>query len=392
MRLSVVLLLMSSLLLGCSNSANKDDKPNELLPLNKQVLAQKRWRATVGSGLGKVYRVMPPAIDSSSVYASDYRGRVFAFDKDSGKQRWRKSLRMALAAGVSARGDQVLVASLDGDIVALNKSTGEINWQVNVTSEILAPPQTNGPVVVVQTNDGKLLGLDSKDGKTLWTYSTQLPVLTLRGTAAPQVLGPNVVAGFANGKIAALSAVDGTLYWERRVARPQGRSDIERVVDIDGTPIVDGSTIYTTSYNGTLSALSPRGQILWSQPTSSHNSPLVIDGTVFVTSAEGRVEAFDARTGRFLWENIALFGRKLSAPQNLSGFLVTADYQGYVHIFDPEVGVVLERIRIDRKGIRSPMVADGTHLYVLGNDGKLASIAVYLGVLQATPTKPEKDS
>ena len=59
-------------------------------------------------------------------------------------------------------------------------------------------------------------------------------------------------------------------------------------------------------------------------------------------------------------------------------FLAVADYEGYVHIVDPEAGVILAQKRIDSDGVRSPMIADGSYLYVLGNDGKLAAVSAHL--------------
>ncbi len=378
----VSLLVILSLSVGaCSYlglGKKKGVRPNPLTPLTQRVDIQSRWKVKVGSGLSKLYRVIPPVIDNDTVYANDYKGRVFAFDRETGKRKWRFNSKTEVAAGVGLGGDLVLLGSLNGDVIAIDKDTGKEQWRTDINSEILAAPQNNGAVVVVQTNDGKLVGIDAKNGETIWTYSAQLPSLTLRGTAVPTLLGPNVITGFANGKLIALSAVDGTLYWERRVASPQGRSDIERVVDIDGSPVLANKTIYTTSYNGTLSAISPRGDVLWSQESSSYSGPLVIGNRVFVTNEQGFVRAYSAKTGTLLWESKILEGRKLAAPQSLAGFVVTADYKGYVHIFDTESGGLLDRFRIDKRGVRSPMVSDGTYLYVLGNDGVLASVAVYL--------------
>ncbi|MGH1438741.1 MAG: outer membrane protein assembly factor BamB [Cellvibrionaceae bacterium] len=377
--LSYVFVFATALVLvGCSWFGDKKKQPNELTDITQRVDIQRRWEADVGSGLSDLYRLMPPTLDQQAVYANDYKGRVYAFDRESGKRLWKQDLDLDVASGLGLDDNVVLIASLDGDIVALDKDSGAEQWRANVTSEVLAPPQSNGSVVVVQTNDGKLLGLDAKSGESLWSYTSQLPILTLRGTATPQVFGPNVITGFANGKLLALSAVDGTPYWERRIARPQGKSDIERVVDIDGSPVISGQLIYATSYNGTLSALTPRGDIVWSQSNSSYSSPVVIGNSVIVSTAEGWMKAFNAETGLLLWETKLLSGRKLAAPQNLAGFAVTADYEGYVHVFDTDSGAILDRFRIDSDGVRSPMVTDGSYLYVLGNDGVLASIAVYL--------------
>ncbi|MBX2809187.1 MAG: outer membrane protein assembly factor BamB [Cellvibrionaceae bacterium] len=370
-----LLVLLLGFLGACATDA---PLPNELTALDDKITIRQHWQQQVGVGTGPVYRLMSPVLDGNRLYASDKDGQVYAFDKTRGDVQWRQPLNLDLAAGVSVAADLVLLASLEGEVVALDKQTGEVRWQVNLTGEILAPPQSNGEVVVVQTNDGRLLGLSARSGETLWTYSTNLPLLTLRGTATPVLFGNNLITGFANGRLAAFAAADGTLYWERRIARPQGRTDIERVVDIDGSPVLAGKLIYTTSYNGNLSAIASNGDILWSQPASSSVSPVVINGRVIVSTTEGWLRAYDARDGLLLWENTLLSRRQLSAPQNLAGFTVVADYQGYVHVVDTETGVILGRFQVDSAGVRSPMVSAGHHLYVLGNDGVLSSLSVHL--------------
>lgn len=368
-------LLLILLLSACSNDVVR---PNELAPLVGKVAINKNWQQQVGQGLGNTYRVMSPVRVDDAIYANDIAGNVFAYNAASGKQLWQQSLGFDSAAGVGVDSQSVFVSSLNGDVVMLNTDDGSEQWRANIGSEILAPPQSNGSVVVVQANDGKLVGLDAKTGEQLWDFSVTLPILTLRGTATPLVFGDNLVTGFANGKLMAFSASDGTLFWERRIARPQGRSDIERVVDIDGQTIIARRVLYTTSYNGTLSALSPNGTILWSQQTSSYSSPVVINGRVFVATQEGVMRAFDAKSGAPLWENSSLFLRKLSAPQNLNGFVVVADYEGYVHIFDSETGAIIAREQIDSAGVRSPMLTANNTLYILGNNGVLAALEVRL--------------
>jgi len=371
--LPVLLLLL--LLSSCSSDIVR---PNELSPLVGKVSIKKNWQQQVGQGLGSTYRVMPPVRAGDAVYANDIAGNVFAFDANSGDLLWKQVLGFDTAAGVGVGDGAVLVASLEGDVVQLNADTGEVLWRTNISSEILAPPQTNGVVAVVQTNDGKLVGFDAKSGEQRWDFNITLPALTLRGTATPLLFGDNLVTGFANGKLMAFSASEGTLYWERRIARPQGRSDIERVVDIDGQAVIAGSSLYATSYNGSLSALSPTGTILWSQALSSYGSPVVIEGRIFVSTDDGVLRAFDAKSGAPLWENSSLFRRKLSAPQNLNGFVVVADYEGYLHVFDSESGAIISRQQIDSAGVRSPMVTAEDALYVLGNNGVLAALEVRL--------------
>ncbi|MFT7389460.1 MAG: outer membrane protein assembly factor BamB [Candidatus Endobugula sp.] len=377
MRIVLVAITVLSLS-ACSFFKEKVESPEKLMKHANNVELKTRWTQTVGEGLGELYNIVTPAITVDTVFANDVYGRVYAFNRDTGERKWHTHLDLDVASGVGLGDGVVYIGSLEGDVIALSQLDGEVLWRTNIASEILAPPQTNGTVLIVQTNEGKLFGLDANNGDFIWRYEAKLPLLTLRGTSTPQVFGNNLITGFSNGKIAALSAEDGVLFWERRVAYPQGITEIERVVDVDGSPVISGNTVYSTSYNGYLTAIAPNGRILWTQKASSHHSPLVVDGRVFVTSADGVLSAYDAETGLPLWNNNLLLYRKLSAPQNLSGFVVVADYRGYIHVFDPELGVIIGRNRLDSDGIRSPMISDGTYLYVLGNDGELSSTAVYL--------------
>ena len=152
---------------SCSGfgGGGKESSPNKLTALTPKVDIRQRWQSSVGSGLGELHRVMPPVISGSQIFANDYKGRVFAFDRDSGRQNWRRDLNITLESGVGVGGGLVILASINGDVIALDEDNGEIQWQTNITNEILAPPQSNGSVVVIQTNDGKLIGLDAKNGK-----------------------------------------------------------------------------------------------------------------------------------------------------------------------------------------------------------------------------------
>ncbi|MGS2716757.1 outer membrane protein assembly factor BamB [Eionea flava] len=372
--LAVALVSLSA----CSWFKEKVETPEKLMKHANNVELKTRWTKTVGDGLGELYHIVKPAITLDTVYANDVYGRVYAFNRETGKRKWQSNIGVDVASGVGLGEGVIYIGSLEGDVIALSQLDGSELWRTNIASEILAPPQTNGSVLVVQTNEGKLFGLNANTGEFLWRYEAKLPLLTLRGTATPQLFGNNLITGFANGKIAALSAADGVLFWERRVAYPQGITDVERVVDVDGSPVVSGNTVYSTSFNGYLTAIAPNGRVRWTQKVSSHHSPLVVDGRVFVTAADGVLHSFDAETGLPLWNNNLLLYRKLSAPQNLSGFVVVGDYRGYLHVFDPELGVIIGRARFDKDGIRSPMVSDGSYLYVLGNDGELSSTAVFL--------------
>ena len=384
MRRWLLLVIIFSLIGGIASCSSPSGsipaiEPEELSKLNAKLTVKKRWSRTVGSGLGKYYQLITPAVLGDRIFVSDNKGRVYAFDRIDGNQLWSVDVEAGISGGVGAFANLVVVGTLKGEIIALDQVDGSERWRTFVSSEVLSPPQSNSRVVVAQTTDDKLYGLDISDGRQLWLYTSSLPLLTLRGTATPLVTSTAVIAGFANGKVVALAIADGSFLWQQRIARPQGSTELERLIDIDGTPVLQNDTVYVSSYQGNLVALSrASGRIRWIQKNSSYQGPVVFDDKVFAVTDEGMIRAFSNETGNLLWESSQLLRRRLSAPQQLAGFLAVADYEGYVHIIDPEAGVILARIRIDSDGVRSPMVADGAYLYILGNDGKLAAISVHL--------------
>ena len=378
------LLIICSLIGGiaaCSSSGGKGKaiEPEELPAINTRLRVKKRWSRTVGDGLGKYYQLVTPALYGERIFASDNKGRVYAFDRTDGSTIWSVDINNKISGGVGAFANLAVIATFTGEVIALDQADGAERWRASVSSEILSPPQSNGRVVVVQTIDGKLYGFDISSGRQLWLYTSSLPILTLRGTAAPLVTSATVIAGLANGKVIALAIADGSFLWQQRIARPQGRTELERLVDIDGTPVLQDDIVYISSYQGNLAAISrANGRILWLQKNSSYQGPAVFGNKVFAVTDEGMIRAFNTKTGDLVWESSQLLRRRLSAPQQLAGFLVVADYEGYVHIIDPEAGIILAQTRIDSDGVRSPMVTNGPYLYIFGNDGKLAAISVHL--------------
>ena len=250
-------------------------------------------------------------------------------------------------------------------------------WQSEVSGEVLAAPQSNGRVVVVQTYDGKLYGLNRETGERLWRHDSDVPVLTIRGTSTPIIDGSVVYAGFANGRVLAFEIDDGSVRWEARIAIPQGRSEIERIVDVDGAMALLGAELYVASYHGRIAALDTRtGRKIWQRNVSSFYGVSQGFGNVYLAEESGAITAF-LRNGQGLrWQQEALAWRGLSKPVPISSYLAVEDFQGYLHFLSQVDGQFVARIRPGGGGARADMLADGTVLYVYTNDGKLLAYDV----------------
>jgi outer membrane protein assembly factor BamB len=257
-RLSRLILLASfALSAGCSTVTgwfSDDDfdprEPVELQKISEQVKLKSRWSRGVGDGQGDGLYKMNPILVGDNIYVASAEGKLASVDAETGRVRWKNNLDLAISGGVGHHRDSIFVGASEGLVMRLSADSGEEIWRVIVSGEVLSAPQGDGRYVVAQTYDGKLMGFDYETGETLWTYTSDVPVLTLRGTGTPMILSDNAIAGFADGKVVAVNLRSGNVAWEARVAIPQGRSEIERIVDIDGSMALQGSELYVASYQG----------------------------------------------------------------------------------------------------------------------------------------------
>lgn len=362
------------MLAGCGSSSKKELPPAELEKFTAEVELERSWKRNIGVGQGELYNSLQPALDGLTLYAADANGRVISMDRDTGKVNWQVKLKEPLSGAVGAGGGRVMLGTLNGAVITLDENDGSELWRAQVSSEVLAPPQTNGDIVVVQSQDDKLVALDISTGEQRWMYESSLPVLTVRGHSTPVVSLYRVYAGLASGRVVALDASNGIPLWEQRVAQPQGRSELERMVDIDGHLLLDDQTLYAATYQGNLVALDAEsGNIRWQRPASSHGGPGAGFGSVYLSRADGAVEAYDQNRATPLWTNEQLLRRQLTAPVAFDSYVAVADYEGYLHLLAQTDGRLVGRVRVDSKGVRVPPIARSGTLYVYGNSGDLAA-------------------
>lgn len=365
----------AAMLVGCGSSSKKELPPAELEKFEAEVELDRAWDRNIGVGQGKLYNTLVPALDGLTLYAADARGRIVAMDRDDGSVLWKVKLKEPVSGAVGTGGGRVLVGTLDGKVIALDETDGSEVWRATVSSEVLAPPQSNGDVVVVQTQDDKLFALDISSGERRWLYESTQPVLTVRGHSTPVVDLRQVYAGLSSGRLVSIAAENGIPIWEQRIAQPKGRSELERMVDIDGDLVVSDGALYAASFQGNLAALDAEsGAVRWQHPASSHGGPAVGFGSVYVSHADGVVEAIDQSRGTSLWRNDDLQRRSLTAPVAFSSYVAVADYEGYVHLLAQTDGRLVGRIRVDRKGVRVAPIVVGDTLYVFGNSGDLVAL------------------
>jgi outer membrane protein assembly factor BamB len=364
----VLLVACAMALGGCSTVKNmftsKKDKalkPAELTEITPSVSVTRLWTASAGKGEGLIGAMQAPAIADGRVYAAAVRGGVHAFDLKTGASIWHYESKLALSGGPGVGDGLVVAGSLDGDVIALDAATGAEKWKAKVGNEIIAAPMIGQGMVFVHSNDGRVTAFDETNGERRWFWSHEVPALAVRGNAAP-VLGPGYVfIGNDDGTISALAVSDGRPLWEQTVAEATGRTELERMADVDGTPVLDDTTLYASSYKKQTVAIdAPSGRPVWSHDAGGAGKVAVSSDHVVVSGTSGTVWGLDKSSGAGLWQQDALARRNVTGPAIQGDYAVVGDFEGYLHWLKLSDGAFAARMRAGKDALRAaPVVSDG---------------------------------
>jgi outer membrane protein assembly factor BamB len=308
------------------------------------------------------------------VYAAGRKGEVAAYDVSTGRQIWRVRLKSILAGGAGVGGDLIVIGSTHGDVFGLNAKTGATVWKIKVNGEVLAPAAISERLVVLRTVDGKLHGLAPADGHELWVQDQQVPRLSLRGTATPVLKGDLALCGFDNGRVVAVNTNDGSVQWEATVSPPHGKTELERLVDIDSAIDVSGNDVFAVGFQGRIAMLAlDTGQVWWAHDASSYHGLGIDADALYMASADGDVIAMRKRTGAEIWRQKAFARRRLSSVAISDNAVIVGDYKGYVHWLDKATGAIAARSQAGKVRISNPPIVVGNMVLVINDAGLITA-------------------
>ena len=399
-RLSI-LAALALLLAACGGDKvileNETDRPVELVAFEPTLPVRLAWSAQLNVDTKRRGFNLVPVEYDGQIFTTESNGRIACYDALRGTFRWDIKLDARFSAGAGAGNSVLVVGSEDGELFGLDTQSGNIRWRTPLSSEILAAPQITGDKVIVSIGDGKVVALDVRTGQRIWVSSNTVPALSLRGSGRPVVAGERVVVGFASGHVAAFNLHNGKRLWETPVAVSRGRSEIERLVDVDSTPQVLDNMIYTVTYQGQIAALTlESGQIVWSREASSYVDIAIDERHVYFSDNSGELWALDRISGATLWRQDKLHGRATTAPALLGDYVAVGDFEGYIHWMTRADGRFAARVRMNeanqravvsgkvsyndeasaaplRGGIRIAPWASNQKLYVRDENGILAA-------------------
>jgi len=399
MKRALILLALATGVSGCAtikgwfndSKSENIEPPTVLVEFAPTINVQKLWSERVGKGAQTTGARMTVAYADGKLYAASTSGDVEALDAATGHTLWSKhngqghgwiwhhgdnSVRWS--GGPSVSGDLVVVGTLEGTVHALAASDGTERWTVQLSSEVISAPAVSSDIVAVRTHDGRVFGLDARDGKRMWVFDhTTVPILSLRGNSSPIIDSGIVYVGEDNGKVVAIRANDGGELWEQQIAPGEGRSEIERIQDVDGTIAFDRGVVYASGYRGQTAALiAQSGRPLWTHELSSFSGVALSATKIFVSDADSSVWALELRTGSSEWRNEKLKYRWLSVPAVQGEAVVVGDAEGFVHWLSINDGEFVARQQLSKDPIEgAPIVVDDV-VYVMDIAGQIAAYRV----------------
>lgn len=373
------LLLATALVAGCGIFGDDEEElePAELIDIDEAISVKRIWTAKLGGDSDFLRVALRPTGDGARIYAASQDGKVTAFDPETGRQVWRTDLDMELSAGPAAGEGYVLVAAKDGYAILLDATDGSEKWRVDIAGESVSQPLIEEETVIVQTIDNRLQALSLFDGRPRWSVQRDRPALTMRGSASPVAVGGTVIAGFDSGRLVAAEIDSGTVVWDVLLSPPQGRSDLDRLSDIDGALAVVGQDVYATGYQGRLAALAAEsGQVLWSRDISSYEGVAADWNSLYTIRDEGELVALTRRNGAEIWRNDSLLRREPTLPIPFGTTVVVGDLDGYIHFFNAIDGVAVARRKLGGKAITSDPYVMSNRLYVQSDNGQIGAYVI----------------
>ncbi len=379
-RRATALLVVGSLCLlaGCSsmNPFSSKKPRNEPAPLQqfKATMATRTlWMADIGKS-GDYF--LSPAVNGGKVYAASAAGELASFDASNGKQLWRTNAGTGITAGVATDGNTIAVGGTDGALMAFDAATGKLRWKMQASTEILSSPAIGNGLIVVRSMDNLIAAYDVETGARRWFVQRSAPPLVLR--AAPGIVMADGLAFVAlpAGRLLALSTVTGVARWEAAIAEPRGATELERVADVSGMPVLLSREICAASYQGRIACVDAgNGSMRWARELSAEVGPGIDQRYVFAADEKGNVLAFSRDAGSNLWRNTSLGYRRLTAPVSFGRAVVVGDREGYLHFLSREEGAMLARVATGSSAIRATPVVAGASLIVQNTDGKLVAVS-----------------
>lgn len=367
-KLTVLVAAAASALVISGCSSTNSHEPAELNDIRELVQSSEVWSKNLGQTEGSL---IAPVVTSTGIYSAG-GNELYRIDPKTGDIVWSREADAEISAGVGSDGHYIAVGTVKGEVEVYD-SEGERLWTARLSSEVSVPPLVGSGFVFVRTADTRITAFDAASGERRWRYQSQVPSLTVRAPSQMRFSPAGVLVGQANGRLLALDG-NGRTVFEALVAQPKGITEVERLVDVVGTPLVDANMMCASAFQGgVLCMSSSNGKTLWRVDVDAVTGPVTDGRNVYVVTARGEINAYDYQTGKAVWSNSSLLWRDPSAPAVLGDVLALGDFEGVVHFLDPETGEIIGRSSVDG-AVRVPPISMGDGAVFQTEEGEISYI------------------
>lgn len=244
---------------------------------------QMRWTFATGDVVHS-----SPAYADGVFYVGGWDSRFYAVDAATGRERWRFQAgqdplihnQVGFQGSAAVAGGLVYVGGRDSKLYALDAKTGEQRWvfPTGASWVISSPAVTRGRVMFATSDSSLYHVVDAATGAPVLQNSTRAFVFS-----SPVVAGDVVLTGVLNGSLQARDFTSGEVLWTFRVEA--ARRNLGWVLRADGSfnaPLLYGSAWREAPLVATERQFSVG---------SFFSTPLVVDGVIYIGSADGRMYA-----------------------------------------------------------------------------------------------------
>jgi outer membrane protein assembly factor BamB len=346
--------------------------PAPLAAFTPSMTIRRSWSTAVGKA--GIY-TFNPAVVGEHIYVAANDGTLMQLGAVNGQVGWRVNTGSKLTAGVGSDGLTIAVAGTKGMVMAFDPE-GKARWTYQASSEVLSAPAVGQGLVVVRSQDNRIVGLDAQTGTRRWSVQRTAPGLALRAAPGILIAGSSAFVALPGGKLLALAVATGAPLWETAVGDPHGATELERIIDMAGMPIMSGREICAVSFQGRAMCIdAASGTVAWSKELSSESGLGADDRYIYAADYTGSLSALTRESGASVWKNTQLEHRHLSAPVVIGRAVAVGDYQGYIHFFGREEGTLLARASTDGSEIIAAPVQVGSQLIVQTRAGTVSAFS-----------------
>ena len=390
------LLAIALLSLGLGACSSTDDEEEatkiaELTEINVAFEANVLWESSVGNGVSGYFSRIQPSVAYGKLYSASREGNVTAFGLEKGEKLWSTDLsdlkgehgffdsrKSALLNGGPITGiKKLFIGSENGKVFALDADTGKLDWQGEVKGEVIAAPAIDSGILVVNTASGVIKAFNASNGKVEWQIEQEVPALTLRGVSSPAISSGGVVVGSADGTMKVYILESGQEGWTAEIGEATGSTQLERVIDVDSSPVIFGDKVYSISVRGNLAAVDLRtGRMIWERQYSSYHDLTISGNIIYLTDIKGHVYAVDRQNGLEKWSQLSLTNRGVTGPAVVGDYVVVGDFEGYLHFIDQTTGDIVSRYEVDSSGLNIAPTVHEDIIYAQSRNGDLQAIKI----------------